>query len=204
MILIFHLPSIASSLEHICLSTVQNNLFEFVEFDFYSFQSEVQQIDTISYHVKTLSTLLDELIEERATDNPTRYRQRLDALHLRYKKLLVAIDETSQHCSIIIPSKIIHENSQDLNESLTNISNAPVDFRDLSDVRTVVQGQTRVCNILESFSQQIIELVTRGNELLKQPMVPKYVQQDTHHIQKLYNDKVQSAKDFLERHQVIQ
>ncbi|CAF3934598.1 unnamed protein product, partial [Rotaria sordida] len=161
--------------------------------------SDVQQVDTISYHVKNLSTLLDELIEERATDDPTRHRQRLDGLLGRYRQLLNSIDEASQRCTVVIPSKMIHENSIQLNISLTNISNAPMNFRDLSDVRTAVQGQIRVCDVLENFSHQVNELVTRGNELIKQSMVPKYVQQDIQNIQKLYNEKVQSAQDSLGR-----
>ncbi|CAF4614610.1 unnamed protein product, partial [Rotaria sp. Silwood2] len=167
--------------------------------DFYLFQSDVQQIDTISYDVKTLSTLLDELIEERATDDPSRYRQRLDVLLGRYRQLLNSIDEASQRCTVVIPAKMIHENSLQLNTSLENISNAPMNFRDLSDVRTAVQGQIRVCDVLENFSHQINELVTRGNELIRQPMVPKYVQHDIQNIQKLYNEKIRSAQDHLEK-----
>ncbi|CAF4704027.1 unnamed protein product, partial [Rotaria sp. Silwood2] len=161
--------------------------------------SDVQQIDTISYDVKTLSTLLDELIEERATDDPSRYRQRLDVLLGRYRQLLNSIDEASQRCTVVIPAKMIHENSLQLNTSLENISNAPMNFRDLSDVRTAVQGQIRVCDVLENFSHQINELVTRGNELIRQPMVPKYVQHDIQNIQKLYNEKIRSAQDHLEK-----
>jgi len=149
--------------------------------------------------VKTLSTLLDDLIEDRATDDPTRYRQRLDNLLSRYRQLLVTIDDTSQYCSIIIPAKMIHENSLQLNTALINISNAPIHFRDLADVRTALQGQIKVCDVLESLSQQVHDLITRGNELIKQPLVPKYVQQDVQSIQKLYNDKVEIAHDYLNR-----
>jgi predicted RNA-binding Zn ribbon-like protein len=92
---------------------------------------------------------------------------------------------------------MIHENSLQLNASLINISNAPIHFRDLTDVRTALQGQIKVCDVLENLSQQINELVARGNELIRQPGVPKYVQQDVQNIQKLYNEKVQSANDFL-------
>ena len=169
----------------------------------FSFQSDVQQIDTISHNVKTLSSLLDELIEDRATDDPSRYRQRLEILLSRYKQLLVSIDETSQSCSVIIPAKMIHENSLQLNTSLLNISNAPINFRDLADVRTALQGQIKVCDVLESFSHQVQELVTRGNELIRQPLVPKYVQQDIQNIQRLYNEKVQTAQDFLAKLKVI-
>jgi hypothetical protein len=167
------------------------------------FQSDVQQIDSISLNVKTLSSLLDDLIEDRATDDPARYRQRLETLLSRYRQLLISIDEASQHCAVLIPAKMIHENSLQLNTSLLNISNAPINFRDLSDVRTSLQGQIKVCDILEHFSQQVTELVTRGNELIRQPSVPKYVQQDIQNIQKLYNDKVQTAQDFLAKLKVI-
>lgn len=92
---------------------------------------------------------------------------------------------------------MIHENSLQLHTSLSNISNAPINFRDLSDVRITLQGQIKVCDVLENFSQQVNELVTRGNELLRQTMVPKYVQQDVQNIQRLYNEKIQSANDFL-------
>ncbi len=152
--------------------------------------------------MKTITSLLDDLIEERATDDPTRYRQRLDNLILRYRQLLVSINETSQYCSIIIPSKMIHENSLQLNTSLINISNAPINFRDLSDVRFALQGQIKVCDVLENLSQQVNELVARGNELIRQPLVPKYVQQDIQNLQRLFNEKFQSANDFLGKFKV--
>lgn len=98
---------------------------------------------------------------------------------------------------------MIHENSIQLNISISNITNAPINFRDLSDVRTAVQGQIRVCDVLQTFSVEVRELVTRGNELVRQPMAPKYVQQDVQNIERLYNEKVQSAQDYLGRFQVI-
>ncbi len=146
--------------------------------------------------------MLDDLIEERATDDPARHRQRLDTLLSRYRQLLVSIDETSQYCAILIPAKMIHENSSQLHTALVNITNAPIHFHDLGDVRTALQGQMKVCDVLESLSQQVHELVTRGNELIRQPLVPKYVQQDVQNIQKLYNDKVQTAHDFLGKFKV--
>jgi len=99
---------------------------------------------------------------------------------------------------------MIHENSSQLSIALANISNAPINFRDLSDVRTAVQGQIKVCEILETYSQQVNELVTRANELTKETMVPKYVQQDVQNLQKLYNEKMQSAHDLLEKLKVIE
>jgi hypothetical protein len=98
---------------------------------------------------------------------------------------------------MIIKSKIIHENILQLNTSLTNITNISIHFRDVPDVRNGLQEQIRVCDNLQNFSQQVNELVTRGNELIKQPMVPKYVQQDIQNIQKIYNEKIQSANDLL-------
>lgn len=163
------------------------------------FKTDVQQLDAISHDVKTLSVLLDDLIEERATDDPARYRHRLDTLLSRYRQLLVSIDDTSQHCSILIPAKMIHENTSQLNTSLMNISNAPIHFRDLADVRTALQGQIKVCELLENLSQQVHELITRGNELIRQPSVPKYVQQDVQNIQRLYHEKVETAQDYLSK-----
>jgi hypothetical protein len=98
---------------------------------------------------------------------------------------------------MIIKSKIIHENILQLNTSLTNISNISIHFRDVPDVRNALQEQIRVCDNLQNFSEQVNELVTRGNELIRQPMVPKYVQQDIQNIQKIYNEKIQSANDLL-------
>ncbi|CAF3725966.1 unnamed protein product [Adineta steineri] len=163
------------------------------------FKTAIEHIDTVSHDVRVLSSLINELIEEQATDDPSHYRQRFNTLHARYKQILSSIDETSQRCTIIIPAKLIHENSQQLTNSLTSISNAPINFRDLPDVRTAVQGQIKVCEILESFSQQITDLITQANELSKQPIAPKYVQQDVQNLQKLYHEKVQSAHDFLEK-----
>ncbi len=64
-------------------------------------------------------------------------------------------------------------------------------------MRNALQEQIQVCDNLQKFSQQVNELVTRGNEIIKQPMVPKYVQQDIQNIQKVYNEKIQSANDLL-------
>ncbi|CAF4079785.1 unnamed protein product, partial [Rotaria sp. Silwood2] len=163
------------------------------------FKNDFQQIDTISDYTKSLPLILNDLIEEQATDEPTRYRQRLDLLLSRYKQLCISIEETSQYCSVIIPAKMIHENSLQLNGSLINISNVSINFRDVSDVRITLQEQTQIYNNLKNFSQQVNELVTRGNELMKLPMVPKYVQQDVQNIQKIYSDKIQSAQDLLEK-----
>ncbi|CAM4782634.1 unnamed protein product, partial [Rotaria magnacalcarata] len=163
------------------------------------FKNDFQQIDTISAYTKALPLILNELIEEQATDEPARYRQRLDALLSRYKQLCVSIEETSQYCSVIIPAKLIHENSLQLNTFLTNISNVPMNFRDVSDVRSILQDQTQVYHNLQNYSQQINELVTRGQEIMKLPLVPKYVQHDVQNTQKVYNDKIQSAEELLEK-----
>ncbi|CAF4426378.1 unnamed protein product, partial [Rotaria magnacalcarata] len=79
-----------------------------------------------------------------------------------------------------------------LNTFLTNISNVPMNFRDVSDVRSILQDQTQVYHNLQNYSQQINELVTRGQEIMKLPLVPKYVQHDVQNTQKVYNDKIQS------------
>ncbi|UJR08743.1 hypothetical protein I4U23_013000 [Adineta vaga] len=151
------------------------------------FKNAMDQIETVARDVKTLSALINELIEEHATEDPARYRQRLDALLSRYNQILASADETSQRCTVIIPAKMIHENSQQLSHTLSNISNAPLNFRDLSDVRTAVQGQKKVCDVLENFSHQLSELVVRADELMKEDMVPKYVQQDVqNHLLELW------------------
>lgn len=97
---------------------------------------------------------------------------------------------------------MIHETSVQLNTSLSNISNVPINFRDVADVRTSLNDQTQVHNNLQSFSQQVNDIITRGTEVMRLPMVPKYVQQDVQNIQKVYNDKIQSAKDLLDKFQV--
>jgi ElaB/YqjD/DUF883 family membrane-anchored ribosome-binding protein len=73
--------------------------------------NDVQQIEKIAHDVKSLSTLLDELMAEEATGSPVRHRQRLERLLSRYKHLLGAINDTSQRCSLIIAAKIVHEKS---------------------------------------------------------------------------------------------
>jgi hypothetical protein len=156
-------------------------------------------MDTISNYAKSLPSILNDLIEEQAIDDPVHYRQRLDTLLSIYKQLCVSIDETSKHCYVIIPAKFIHDNSLQLHTSLTNISNVSINFRDVSDVRTAIENQIKVCDDLENLSPQVNELVTRGNDLMTQPIVPKYVQQDIQNIQKVYNDKIQSAQDLLEK-----
>ena len=153
----------------------------------------------MSDYAKTLPLILNDLIEEQATDEPARYRQRLDMLLSRYKQLCIACEETTQYCSIIIPAKMIHENSSELNTSLTNISNVLINFHDVSDVRNTLQDQMQIYHDLQNYSQQVNELVTRGNELMKLPMVPKYVQQDIQNIQRIYNDKIQAAQDLVEK-----
>lgn len=137
------------------------------------------------------------MIEEQATNEPARYRQKLDTLLSRYKQLCSLSEETSQRCTIILKSKVLHENSLQLNTALSNVSNTSIPFRDLSNVRNALQEQIQICESLQKFSQQINEFITRGNEIIRQPMAPKYVQQDIQNIQKLYNDRVQSANDLL-------
>ncbi len=178
-----------------------NILLCFLQF-FRISQTDAEQIDTISQHARSLPQILNDLIEEQATDEPARYRQKLDTLLSRYKQLCMSSDETSQHCTIIIKAKIIHENSLQLNTSLANISNATTHFRDVAEVRHALQEQIRVCDHLQKFSQQVNELVTRGNELIRQPSVPKYVQQDLQNLQKVYNEKMQSANDLLGKFKV--
>jgi hypothetical protein len=92
---------------------------------------------------------------------------------------------------------VIHETASQLNTSLSSISNTSIQFRDVADVRNGLQEQAHVCDSLQKFSQQVKDLVERGNELIRQPSVPKYVQQDVQNIQKSYNEKIQSANDLL-------
>lgn len=158
----------------------------------------------ISTYTKSLPILLSDLIEEQATDEPLRYRQRLDILLSRYKQLCISIDETSKYCSIIIPSKFLHENVQQLQTSLTQIIDISVLFHNASDVRTAFQNQTHVYNNLQNFAEEIDDIIKRGNELIRQPMVPKYVQHDIQIIQKIYNEKIQSAQDLLDKLKVKQ
>ncbi|CAF1053347.1 unnamed protein product [Adineta ricciae] len=167
------------------------------------FKNAMEQVEMIARDVEALSALMNELIEEHSTEDPARYRQRLDALLSRYKQTLVSVDETSQRCTVIVPAKMIHENTQQLHTTLSNISNAPLNFRDLADVRTAVQGQKKVCDVLESFSHQVNELSSRADELMKQDTAPRYVQQDIQNIQKLYEEKRQSAHELLEKLQLL-
>jgi hypothetical protein len=151
----------------------------------------------MAHHAKSLPSLLNDLIEDQATNEPARYRQRLDTLLSRFKQLCISSEETSHYCTIIIKAKMIHENTLQLNTSLGNISNTSIQFRDVADVRNALQEQIHICENLQKFSQQVNELVARGNELIRQPSVPKYVQQDIQNIQKVYNEKTQSANDLL-------
>ena len=146
--------------------------------------------------MKVLSALLDELIAEGATDDPTRHRQQLESLLSRYKQLLHAINETSQRCSVTISSKIIHEKAAQLTHTFNTMTNAPINFRSLADVRTVLQGQLKVVEILEKFSPQVHELVQQGTELLSQPFTPTYVAHDLDALQRIFHEKRQSAQDF--------
>ncbi|CAF3804026.1 unnamed protein product [Adineta steineri] len=163
------------------------------------FKNDAEQMNTISNYTKSLVSLLNELIEEQATDEPARHRQRLDTLLSHYKQLCISIEETSKYCYIIIPSKFLHENILQLSKSLTNISNISVNILNLSDVRNALQNQTQVHNNLQKFSPEVNELITHGTDLIKQPLVPKYVQQDVQTIQKVYNEKIQSAQDLVEK-----
>ena len=94
---------------------------------------------------------------------------------------------------------MIHENSLQLNQSLINISNTSTHFRDVSDVRAALQNQIQVHNELQNFSQQVNELITRGNELMREPLVPKYVQQDIQNIQKIFNEKISISTRFISK-----
>ena len=143
--------------------------------------------------------ILNDLIEEQATNEPARYRQKLDTLLSRYKQLCLSSEETSQHCTIVIKSKILHENTLQINTKLNNLSNVSIQFREVNDVRNALQEQIRICENLQKMSQEISEVLARGNELIRQPLVPKYVQQDIQNLQKTYNEKIQSANDFTRK-----
>ena len=159
-------------------------------------KNDVERIDVISNDVKALSALLDDLIAEGATDDPTLHRHRLESLLSHYKQLLNAINETSQRCSATISSKIVHEKAVQLTHTFHTITNAPINFRTLADVRTVLQGQIKVTEILEKFSLQVRELVLQGTELLSQPFTPNYVQHDLDALQRIFHEKLESAQDF--------
>ncbi|CAF1669368.1 unnamed protein product, partial [Didymodactylos carnosus] len=147
--------------------------------------------------VNSLTTILSELIEERATDDPAQHRQRLEQLLTRYKQLLPQIEEQSQRCSIVIPSKMLHENAVTLISTINGVANVPLHFRDLNEVRSTVQGQQKVFEYINNFNQQVDELLARGSELIRNPMTPKYVQQDMQQVQTIFNDRLQVAQDLL-------
>ena len=74
--------------------------------------------------------------------------------------------------------KILHEKSSQLKNTFSQLANAPLNFVDLSDVRTALQGQVKLLEILETYGEQVRDLLVQGNELFRQPLVPEYVQQD--------------------------
>ena len=135
-------------------------------------------------------------------DDPSRHRQRLETLLSHYKDLLVSINDTSHRCSLIIAAKILHEKSSQLKNTFGQLVNAPLNFADLSDVHLALTGQVKVVETLERYAEQVRDLLNQGHELLRQPTVPNYVQQDVQHLEKLYNDKSQSAREQLEKLQV--
>lgn len=146
-----------------------------------------------------MPSILNDLIEEQATNEPARYRQQLDNLLARYRQLCLASEETSQRCAMIIKAKIIHEKSLQLNTALNNLPNTSIPLREVNDVRTALQEQQQINERLQKFTPEINDLITRGNELIRQPGVPKYVQQDVQNIQKIYNEKVQSGNDLFNK-----
>lgn len=159
-------------------------------------QNDAEQIDAIAQHAKSLPAILNDLIEEQATSEPARYRQQLETLLSRHKQLCIASEETSQYCAIIIQAKLIHEKTAQLNASLARLANTAIPFREIADVRAALQEQIQVTENLQKLSPEIKDFLARGNELMRQPLVPKYVQQDVQSVQKVYNEKVQSANDL--------
>ena len=123
----------------------------------------------------------------------------MDTLLSRYRQLCIASEETSERCAMIIKAKIIHDKSAQLNTALTNLSNTSSGLRDVADVRTALQEQHQINERLQKFTTDINDLIARGNELLRQPGVPKYVQQDIQNIQKIFNEKVQSGNDLANK-----
>lgn len=100
---------------------------------------------------------------------------------------------------MIIKAKIIHEKATQLNGALTNLSNTSIGLRDVADARAALQEQTQINERLQKFTPEINDLLARGNELLRQPGVPKYVQQDIQNIQKVFNEKGQSGNDLANK-----
>ena len=162
-----------------------------------SLQTEAQQTELMSDNVKSIGTILNELISEGATNEPGRYQQRVDTLVTRFRQILQAIDETSQRCSVIVPAKLLHENSSTLIDELNRMANVSNACRDLAEVHAAVNQQNRFCEHLRTFQGDIRDVLHQGNELSRQPGVPKYVQQDLQTLQKLYQEKNQSAQEVL-------
>ena len=98
---------------------------------------------------------------------------------------------------MIVPAKLLHENSSKLLSILTAIGSVSNAFRDLADLRAGLQNQSQTCDQLRDLARQVQDILTHGNDLLRQPMVPKYVQQDLQVLQKTYNEKLQAAQEFL-------
>lgn len=152
--------------------------------------------------MKLLPTLLENLINEGATNDPISHRQRLDNLLSQYKKLMSAINETSERCSIIIAGKILHEKSSQLKLTLNQMTNAPVSYQTLNDIRTGLYGQMKLVEILKKYRTQVDEIVQQARDLMRQFVSVKDVPQEVQQLEKLYQDKVRSAQELLEQLQV--
>jgi len=153
----------------------------------------------MTQHAKTLPLILNDLIEEQATNEPARYRQKLDTLLSRYKQICIRSEETSQYCTINLKSKIFHDNQSQMLTNLSQLANVSNQFRDLNDLKNALKEQILIVDNLQRYSSQVSELINRGNELTRQPMVPKYVQQDVQTLQKVFSEKTQSANDLLSK-----
>jgi hypothetical protein len=44
---------------------------------------------------------------------------------------------------------------------------------------------------------QVNDIVKLGNDLLRQPMAPKYIQHDLQQLQKIYNEQIQLGQNVL-------
>jgi hypothetical protein len=99
-------------------------------------------------------------------------------------------------------AKILHEKSSKLQLILSNMFNAPVQYRHIADIRATIHAQETLVNILSKYRTQVDEIRTQGNELLCQSSVPVHVQQDVDNIDRLYDEKFRSAQEQLNQLQV--
>ena len=154
--------------------------------------------------MKTLPKLGENLIEEGVIDDPRSQRQHLQQVQSEYKRLLILINQTSQRCSLMIEIELVHEKLNSIRNTLRQMSNIPMKFRNLNDVQTAIEGQRKLLEKTKQLCSAPLEEIRKQiDEFLRQSsLATKSVENNFKEVFRLYDEKFRSFENEFHRLEV--